>query len=535
VDGATGRDTNDCSAQATPCRTIQAAINQSSDGDSILVAAGTYSETLTITRSLAITGGVNLSGTESGPTVVDAAGLMNSVATISTTAGVTLTTMTLQHGNKQGGDGTGGGIDALAGSVTLSDTTVLSNTASGDGGGISMIGAAPLSVISSTLSDNQAGPGAAAANVGSTGLNGGKGSDGGGIYMNGATAPLSVISSTLSGNQAGYAGGVSFGHGGAAGGSGSGSGGGIYAGGAVTLTTSPVLGNSASGDGGGIEALSAVTVFTSTLRGNRAGGQGGALAAGSAVGAAAARVRTSTFFANAANLGGGAIAIFSSALALTNTTLIGNAANLGGGGAITTSGALSITASTLVSNTADLAGGAIATTMGAAATLTNALLAFNRDGGGGAPNSCAAPVADGGHNLEYPSNTCGFSTGAPYNDQFGDPLVASMLADNGGPTPTLAVAAAGAAYAHGDGTVCRQPVPDGVGGVDQRGYPRPTTGPCTIGAFEPQSTTLTLASAPNPSVVGQQVTLTTTVAPPHTQASPVTGRSPSPPRTQTAP
>ena len=53
----TGIDTGDCSSPAAPCQTIQYAIDQSGDGDTINVAAGTYDEGLIdINRNLQIIG-----------------------------------------------------------------------------------------------------------------------------------------------------------------------------------------------------------------------------------------------------------------------------------------------------------------------------------------------------------------------------------------------------------------------------------------------------------------------------------------------
>jgi pectin methylesterase-like acyl-CoA thioesterase len=57
-----------------PCKTIQGAINRASPGDGITVAPGTYPETLTITQSVSITGGVARLPGEQGPTIVDAGG-----------------------------------------------------------------------------------------------------------------------------------------------------------------------------------------------------------------------------------------------------------------------------------------------------------------------------------------------------------------------------------------------------------------------------------------------------------------------------
>src|SRR6478672_6124635 len=52
----TGSDANTCLSRAAACQAISTAIDRSADGDTIILDAGTYSETLTITKSLTITG-----------------------------------------------------------------------------------------------------------------------------------------------------------------------------------------------------------------------------------------------------------------------------------------------------------------------------------------------------------------------------------------------------------------------------------------------------------------------------------------------
>ena len=137
-------------------------------------------------------------------------------------------------------------------------------------------------------------------------------------------------------------------------------------------------------------------------------------------------------------------------------------------------------------------------------TVTNALIANN---------GCVG-VSDGGYNLEWQGSpnatlTCGFTNHAQNGV---DPGLAAGLANNGGPTQTLAVSSTGAAYLNGDGDVCRQTGMGNVNGVDQRGAPRPRGGPCTIGAFEPQLTSTSVSSSGSPSAYGQAVTFTADVS-----------------------
>src|SRR5262252_894523 len=52
VNGVNGSDSNNCKSATTACKTIGHAISLASSGDSIMVAAATYSEDLTISISL---------------------------------------------------------------------------------------------------------------------------------------------------------------------------------------------------------------------------------------------------------------------------------------------------------------------------------------------------------------------------------------------------------------------------------------------------------------------------------------------------
>lgn len=87
---------------------------------------------------------------------------------------------------------------------------------------------------------------------------------------------------------------------------------------------------------------------------------------------------------------------------------------------------------------------------------------------------CSGDVESNGYNIESPGNTCGF-------DQEGDqPGVSAValelqpLADNGGPTMTLAITTDSAAFNTGTCEVT----------TDQRGVTRPQGDACDVGAFE---------------------------------------------------
>ncbi len=96
------------------------------------------------------------------------------------------------------------------------------------------------------------------------------------------------------------------------------------------------------------------------------------------------------------------------------------------------------------------------------------------------------PPIDGGHNIDVMNyndqyHSCSFSQ-AKGDFIAQDPLGTAVLADNGGPSKTIALPANSFAINAGDPAVCKAAKPAGAGGRDQRGYYRPTK--CDIGAFE---------------------------------------------------
>jgi len=91
----TGTDTGDCTA--TPCRTINYAISQASAGDVISVAAGTYSESVSITKRLSLVGEgatIDATGQSSPPNAIVISG--------AAAEGTTVTGFTVQHAGLEG-------------------------------------------------------------------------------------------------------------------------------------------------------------------------------------------------------------------------------------------------------------------------------------------------------------------------------------------------------------------------------------------------------------------------------------------------
>jgi len=71
VDGASGRDTTDCTNPQGPCSTIGYALSRARDGDTILVAQGTYTENLVITIDAGANDGAPETDLEGDPRPLD--------------------------------------------------------------------------------------------------------------------------------------------------------------------------------------------------------------------------------------------------------------------------------------------------------------------------------------------------------------------------------------------------------------------------------------------------------------------------------
>jgi hypothetical protein len=240
VNGVSGNNSNNCQTPQTACKTIGHAISLAASGDSIIVAAATYTENLTIGFSLKVI------GSGASTTIIDgnAAG---TVITISQNTQVTLSNITIRNGLAW----YGGGISNL-GTLTISNSTVSGNLAftrsSGFGGGIVNWGPGTMTINNSTVSGNTA----------SGGSEGSAGS-GAGIFNYGGT--LTVNNSTISGNSVHSHFAISRG-------------GGISNSGILRINNSTISGNSTDilGKGAGIWNNSSAVLQNSIVANNLRGG-----------------------------------------------------------------------------------------------------------------------------------------------------------------------------------------------------------------------------------------------------------------------
>jgi CSLREA domain-containing protein len=261
---------------------------------------------------------------------------------------------------------------------------------------------------------------------------------------------------------------------------GSGLGGGIYSDGAPLTVTNSTFTNNSAGDGGGIYSDGApLEVTNSTFTNNNAGFKGGGESGGGIFHSLGTlEVTNSTFTNNGAGSEGGGILIFGAQATVTNSTFSENSAARGGGlYNYNQGGTLEVTNSTFSENSAFEVGGGGITNVDGTAKLRNTIVA-NSTGG-----NCAVldngTITDGGYNIED-GTSCGFSE---QQDSLPNtnPFLADQLANNGGPTQTIALQPTSPA------TNAIPPSVNGCGTeikTDQRGVSRPQGSGCDIGAYE---------------------------------------------------
>lgn len=264
----------------------------------------------------------------------------------------------------------------------------------------------------------------------------------------------------------------------------------------LNLCRTELLGNQNNAFGAGLftvayDQTSVTRIWQSTLAFNLQNGTdqhtGGAYIQGGPV-----SIRDTTFRANQAR-GFGGLALFDHQTGaglirvggeIVNSTFVANLARSGLGGAMNLQGSdpLLLQNLTIADNRADcdvcFAGG-IANPANAPITLRNTIFLNNTGGNAFNPWAMLNPVANGGNNLQWPQERPGsfgqMELPVSPGSQFADALLLPM-ADNGGPTETMALTAQSPAVDAGSAM--------GAPPSDQRGLPR--FGPVDVGAFELQ-------------------------------------------------
>jgi predicted outer membrane repeat protein len=379
VDGASGQDIPTCGTTITPCQTISYTLNsRASDGDTILIATGTYTENLTITGiTVTLRGGYTISGTlwltGTGETVINGNDA-DRVFLIHDSNSV-LENLTITGGQAPSAQCWGSGVWVTNGDVTIRSSTITGNTGDCGGAGIEVNhdwGPAHLTLESSTVSYNTGG-------------------EKGGLRVWGGNTSAEVRDVTFISNTAGD------------------SGGGI----AVVNNSSAVIvdthlfSNTADHGGGGIEVdVSAQAQITSVVIEHNSADYGGGIA-----------VR------------GGASAFIS------GTRVISNTANESGGGVgIWNNGPVVVMANTIISDNYGTGGGGLSMwEPGSTFTGTNLLIVDNRSGPG--PAGIALSDSSGGQlmNVTVVGNdsATGFDGAEISGPASGFPIVNSIFWGNG--------------------------------------------------------------------------------------------------------
>ncbi len=261
--------------------------------------------------------------------------------------------------------------------------------------------------------------------------------------------------------------------------------------GTLTLNNTQVHDNLANGNAGGIynDTNSSMTLNNSIVDGDQTidGGYGGGLGNSGTLTLNNSLVNGNQTGGGLQTAGkGGGIANFAGSLTLTNSTVSNNSSESDGGGVYSTAAVYSYF-STIAGNLADSGsvgagtGGGIFSAAGAS-SLKATLLGQNY--AGAALNDGHGSINSLGYN--FIQTTSGMTLlGITVSNLTGqDPLIDSPKL-MGGPTPTRALFAGSPAI----GAVPSAQCTDSFGAplsVDQRGYPRPVNGACSMGAFEGQ-------------------------------------------------
>lgn len=263
-----------------------------------------------------------------------------------------------------------------------------------------------------------------------------------------------------------------------------GGGGAIYNdGGRLTITNTHIINNDSANLGGGIFSWANIsipeikeylgkTVIRNTVIANNDAEHGGGLWKG---GSSILELVNSSVTGNTAKNRGAGISgtgpgpnfkIINSTIAFNRVKQTGSAA-----GIFSANNRSTVKNSTIAYNTVPDDASSVGAAIHGDVTLTNTIIAYNTGGWNGVW-SCMGSIGNGGHNLQFPSNTCG---NIPVkNAKLSDTLLPALNEVDFGETQTLALLSGSPAI----NKAAKCPA------KDQRGVVRPQGDACDIGAWE---------------------------------------------------
>ena len=362
----TGVDSGACTNPATPCHTVQYAVDAADDGDEVLVATGVYTgvqvragitQVVYISQTVAVRGGYRADFGAWDPevysTTLDAEGQGSVIHAVG--PGITLTLESLHITGGQAttpDDKSGGGIDIFQATAFLRNNQVYSNTAYAYGGGIAL-SSATVSLEANTIQSNTT-----QAPLYYFG--------GGALYA--TNCELALTNNIMRNNTSGERGG------------------GVYLGGGhALLVGNTFVGNQGIGREGGAVHLEAgtATLSENTFRDNSAHWGGGVYANQGTL-----TLTHNLFVSNTVVVySGGAVSLQESVGTLSHNVIMSNTANNRGGGVHVYSqyipSYVTLDANLILGNHAQNDGGGVFVMGNVVATLTNNVIADNRADGHG--------------------------------------------------------------------------------------------------------------------------------------------------------